>query len=267
LDKPKRYIGMTGFTSGEQVAAVLSTRPDARDPDTREDKYLVMIGVLVSDKSLAKKLLDQPKRYIQPEALGTVFSSERGILNILHINAPREALLDTMLAARGLATHCHGIQVNKSWPDLSIFGHYLKSYPDDKLVLQCGSGALEEAGNSMVTLTRRVMEYEGLATYALIDPSGGRGTPFDERMALQCFGALHRLPFGLAIAGGLSSARLHKLHKLKAFSPFSIDAESGLRSRDDEFVVRFARNYLDIAHTVFAKRIDNDAHADAAAAE
>jgi hypothetical protein len=256
LDRPTHYIGMTGFSTNEEVVKVLEGRPAKRN-------YLIMIGVLVSDKSLAKVPLDQPERYPAPEALGSIFSSDERLLNILHVNAPRETLLETMLHSRELAgPHCHGVQVNKTWPEPQILKEYLRLHPGDKIILQCGSDALKLASPISVGLEPRVAEYKGLAHYVLIDPSGGKGTPFDVVLAQTCFAALKALPFGLGIAGGLSSAQVHRLHKLKSFGKFSIDVESGIRDQDDKLIIKAAKNYLNVADTVFRQLLNERAHSD-----
>jgi hypothetical protein len=259
LNKPLPYIGMTGFSSSTEVAEALEDASDTKDPETGAYRYLIMLGVLVSDKSLARVLLDQPKRYPPPEALGNIFPQGGGYLNILHVNAKGEALLQTMLRARELAgPHCHGVQINKTWPSPSILKAYLREYPGDTLILQCGTAALKEVSYSSRRLVEQVSEYKELATHVLIDPSGGTGMPFDVVLAQQCFAALHELPFGLGIAGGLSSANMHKLHRLAKFWPFSIDVESGLRTPKDDFDSKSAYKYLKLADNFFSEQVSRN---------
>ena len=251
MQKPPRYIGLTGFGSNAEVKEVLARRKEGGD-----QKNLIMIGVLASDKSLAGETLDQPKRYPSPEALGSIFPDDQDVLNLLHVNAKQEAFLATMLQARELAgPRCHGIQLNRTRPDPEIFQEYLRHYPGDTLVLQCGSKALSQIRSSTL-LNAKVAEYKGLAKYVLIDKSGGTGVPFDTDEAQRCFEALLDLPFGLGIAGGLNSERLRSLYKLRQFGQFSIDAETGIRDSEDTFDTRIAGIFLEVAEQVFA-RIDN----------
>lgn len=246
MTKPPAYIGMTGLSSRQEADEVLAGH--------EEKNLLLMIGVLASYKSLNGLELDQPKRYPPKEILADIFPEAAKVLNILHINAPPEAFLDTMLQGKELAQRCQGIQLNITWPVPAILEKYLKIYPDDILILQCGRRALEQTGD-VKGLAARVKQYEGLARYVLIDTSGGRGIPFDVEHAKRCFEALQPLSLGLGIAGGLDSSKLHKLHRLKSFMPFSIDAESGLRTDDDLFSARKALHYLKCAATVYKERL------------
>jgi hypothetical protein len=246
---PPSYIGMTGFSTREQVEAVLAHR-------SKSAKHYLMIGVLVSHKSLHGQPLDQPKRYPPREVLGDIFTDGKQLLNLLHFNtnAP-EQLLDDMLLAQDLAgIFCHGFQLNMMWPDIKILQGYRKFCPTQVLVLQCGKRALEQAGSPQA-LADRVGKYEGLIDYVLIDGSGGLGLPFDEILVKEYFSELSKLSgIGFGVAGGLEPGSLYRLHPVwRKFSNFSIDAESGLRI-NDKFSIHIASQYLSIAEEIFKQR-------------
>lgn len=253
--RPKSYIGITGFMSRPEVAAVFNAL-------RTQSAMVFMVGVLVSDKSLRGEP-GNPKRYPMPKELGHIFSSRQDQLNLLHINV-REAvnpdqLLNNLYTARDLAgPNCHGFQLNIPWPDVTVVSRYKARYPKDKLVLQCGAGALESAGNNPHRLALLAADYEGLADYILVDPSGGRGQPFRYNTALGYLSELqHVLPdVGLGIAGGLHKGETQG-HFARLLRPLknslSCDVESGVRDQHDNLSVELARAYAqkmsDLYHT------------------
>lgn len=246
--RPEPYIGVTGFSTRTEVEHMLAARPHGCN--------LLMVGVLVSSKTLAGEQPDQPKRYPPREKLSQICTSEPGLLNFLHLNVSDPGSLgEEMLKAHEFAgEHCHGFQINKTWPDMGAIEKYKKKYPASKVVLQCGVKAIESVEHSPEKLSARVREYGPLVDYVIVDTSGGQGIPFNPFSTENFFSALDAIPdLGLVVAGGLSAGTLVRLTRLwKHFSGFSIDAESKLRTNDTLDLTKVSA-YISIANATFAQ--------------
>lgn len=253
--RPQSYIGITGFSSRGEVERVVAARP-------QESEHLLMIGMLVSHKSLHGQPVEKPKRYPKREVVPSIFMPGKNLLNLIHFNTKNpEVLADDMKEAHELAgEHCHGFQLNMAWPEADAIEQYRVKYPNAKIVLQCGASALEavrESGAVGEKFVKRVASYGPLVDYVLIDQSGGQGLMFDHFYVEQCFELLSQgTPnLGLVVAGGLQSENLHSLYFLwKKFKDFSFDAESKLRDGNDVLSISRAVPYLQIADAVFTRR-------------
>lgn len=247
--RPPSYIGLTGFTSRQQVALVLAGRP-------RNSTQLVMVGVLASDKSLRGEP-SNPKRYPNTREWKRIFSDRDHVLNLLHFNTSEpERLLAHMWLAKDLAgPFCNGFQLNVAWPDPGTLEEYRSIFNNDTIVLQCGTRALDVVGHDPLKLAKKLEVYQGLIDYVLVDPSGGRGIDFEYRAAFYLLDSLYAsLPkVGLGIAGGLSATNVRERVRrlLGQFKHLSIDAEGRLRDSNDHLDVVSARSYLDAAHELY----------------
>ena len=250
--RPKPYIGITGFMTGDEVDKVL----DALSEDTDR---LVMIGGLVSSKTLRHEPNKWPQRYPSPDKLCKIFRGYRNLLNLIHFNTKEpEKLFDDMCLAQDLAgPNCHGFQLNIAWPDKRVLERYKKYalFHHKTIVLQCGGNALREVG-SPFNLGLRLRDYEGLVDYVLVDPSGGLGKEFDPGYAQAAFyyilqNAINPSSIGLGIAGGLHAGNLDCLRKLMPEFEFSIDAEGKLRDKEDHLDIAAAQAYLKAADALY----------------
>src|SRR5438105_4591331 len=108
--RPEAYIGITGFVARKEVDEVFAAL-------TKDTNRLVMVGVLVSDKTLAGEKNKWPQRYPKPDVLSTIFRSYRNALNLIHFNTKEpNRLLYSMSMAQDLAGFdCHGFQLNIAW--------------------------------------------------------------------------------------------------------------------------------------------------------
>ena len=236
----------------QEVGCVLGALPEDSD-------RLVMIGVLVSSKTIRGEANKWPMRYPVPDALCRIFPSYeyQNLLNLLHFNTKEpEKLFEQMCVAQELAgPYCHGFQLNIAWPHKNTLKRYLRfaAAYEKKIVLQCGGKALDLCGRSPAKIAERVREYEGLVEYVLIDPSGGLGQEFDLTFAANCFRELQKVEsIGFGIAGGLHADNLDRLRPLlREFPDFSIDAEGRLRDADDNLDIDKARAYLKAADVLF----------------
>lgn len=248
--RPRPYIGVTGFMSRREVLAV----EDAHCELPLISDVLLMVGVLVSSKTLRGELNKFPARYPKPEQLGSIFTGRVDNLNLLHFNTKeQDRLLDDMCRAQDLAgPKCDGFQLNIAWPDRKVLKRYKTktAFRRKTLVLQCGGHALDQVEHNPLKLTAKVLEYDGLIDYMLIDPSGGKGEPFDLNFAMKCIDTLNsklfRTDIGVGIAGGLSAHNVNDLLGpiLARHSSTSIDAEGRLRDGQDNLDIAKAQAYV-----------------------
>jgi hypothetical protein len=209
----------------------------SRVPDELWGDRQLMVGVLVSSKTMRGEQNKWPGRYPKQGQLDTIFTDDPHCLNLLHFNTDnRETLGEDMIISMRLAgPNCHGFQLNVRWPDLVQLKEFRRHHPDARIVLQLGSKALDEVGWERNAMHQRVYPYveQGLITDVLIDPSGGEGiySPFDRAIELldQCSWISGDLGYGYA--GGLRAERLVSFASLnlERYSRMSIDAEGQLR--------------------------------------
>lgn len=243
------YIGITGFMSLDDVLHVLNSAPvDAR--------RLVMVGVLASLKTMRGIQNKWPNRYPTMDKIADIFPDRPRALNLIHYNTKELDTLGNQLIAMTNygGPNLHGFQLNIVWPSVDVLRAYREVYPTKQIVLQIGGHAFEMVNHSPEQLATRVVEYDGLAEYVLLDPSGGYGKPFDPERARQYLVALKEknLDVGLGVAGGLSPTTLNLVEPLaKEFPELSIDAEGRLRTPEDYLDLKLASEYIRKAFLIF----------------
>ncbi len=242
--RPRSYIGVTGIMSSVQGKSLVSVLPEDSDVD-------LMLGLLMSSKTIRDEPNKWPKRYPKVADLGDIFFYHPKALNLIHFNTKSpENLYEDMLLAQSLAgTYCHGFQLNLVWPDPTVLEMYKWNAPFTyrKIVLQCGHNAMRQASFDPGKIAERVREYKDLVDYVLIDPSGGLGRDFDQFHAERCFDEISDLvpDVGLGIAGGLHEANVERqLTYLFQHHNFSIDAEGRLRDANDDLNIVAAQKYI-----------------------
>jgi hypothetical protein len=197
MNKP--YIGVTGFMSRAEVDAVLEVVPSDAD-------RLLMVGVLVSSKTMLSTPNKWPNRYPSADKIAGIFSDHPLALNLAHFNTkdPNE-LFDQMMEVTELGgENFHGFQLNIKWPDPHTLWRYKQKYPEKIIVLQCGETALESVCFDPIVLASVAGNYKDTCEYLLVDPSGGLGKPLN---SLKSLAYLHHLNLkvsgmGFGIAGG-----------------------------------------------------------------
>jgi hypothetical protein len=248
------YIGVTGFTSQEQVDRALIVFP-------REHRKL-MVGVLVNPRTLAGGENKWKGRYPRVEAIPSIFRPDPRCLNIIHYNADDPARFPGELCRieRLAGPSLHGFQLNLPWPDPELVEDYRRSSGLERpiVILQVGEWALRDVDYDPEILLRSVLEYGSLIDYVLLDPSGGRGAPLSAEDLLGHLEALRSgTRLGLGVAGGLSAKSLDLLDPLrsfKGFSELSIDGEGRLRDwQADELQADEVEDYL-LASLVYFER-------------
>lgn len=254
MKQTSAYIGITGFMKEVEVMAMLDLMP-------RGSQRKLMVGVLMSWKTLNRLPNKWPNRYPDVNDVSRIFTDHPLALNLVHYNTKELATLHWQLEeiTKSCGPNLHGLQLNIAWPDQTVLKMYKESHPDKILVLQIGSRAFELIGHSPERLAAKVLKgYKGLIDYVLLDPSGGYGIDFDPVEIAEYIDALTnfqqkaRLKIGLGIAGGLSATTLRNISPLIAeFSGLSIDAEGRLRDSDDHLDLREAGEYISKASEMF----------------
>ena len=241
------YIGVTGFTALTEVAYVLDGIPS-------QAKRELMVGVLVSSKTLQGIPARHPKRYPPLEVVWRIFPTDPHCLNLIHFSTKDPTTLEDQVdrVLKAVGPGCHGFQFNMCWPRPDTLQRIRPRM--GRLVLQVGGHALEWVRHAPHQLVAKLSEYQGIATDILLDPSGGTGRPFDQEEILEYLRAITHadLGFGIGVAGGLSSESLGSIATIsKEFPTLSINAEGRLRSPDDDLDPLRARAYVQGAYRIF----------------
>lgn len=242
------YVGITGFMSSGEVTEVIS-KSFWGDNDP-----LLMVGVLMSSKTLGGKRNKWSKRYPFGYNISTIFPSHPRALNLIHFSTDYPDNLDRELfeAVRIGGERLHGFQLNVVWPKIHLLRAFKKSYPEMKLVLQLGNKAIIKAGKSRKVLAQKVADYQGLIDYVLLDGSGGYGLAFDFRSSYEYLSYLSEVGIkyniGIGLAGGMCAAEVDRFYELRRclYLPngLSTDAEGRLRDRFDQLDIAKAVDYL-----------------------
>lgn len=232
------YIGVTGFMAPQEVRAAL--RCFSGSPT-----HKLMAGILVSSKTLAGKTNRWPGRYPKIERIGEIFQEHPAAVNLIHYNTDEPNTLSGQLLRLEVAgPYMHGFQLNVAWPSIGEIETFHEATDfKQRIVLQIGRRAIEEVENSPEKLTDMVYHYVGIVEDILLDPSGGKGQPFDIEKAGVFLRAIASRGFeiNLGIAGGLGPDSLHLVEPfLEKFPQLNIDAEGRLRDpeNDDLDVIR-----------------------------
>lgn len=247
--KQRPYIGITGFMKIEETREILGVVPK----DSNRD---IMIGILVSQRTLKGEQNKWPNRYPKLERLDEIFINHSLAMNLVHYNTKEpKSLYDQLIHITELQIlNLDGFQLNICWPIWGQLAAYKKHY-DKEIVLQVGHRAFEEVDNSPEKLAARLLLYEDIIDRVLLDPSGGLGKSFDIESAKQYLRIIRDRGFkkGIGVAGGLSPTTLCLIEPLvKEFPDLSIDAESRLRDKDDNLDLDVAKQYLLNALQIFS---------------
>jgi hypothetical protein len=237
------YVGVSGFMRRDEASAALDAFPDCG--------RLLMVGVLVSGKTLAGQPNKYPRRYPKVEDIAGIFIDDPRCLNLVHVSLdeigtwPKD-ILETAMRAGGPL--CDGIQLNTPYPSTpsgegalsATLRCFRDKFPEARLVFQIrpdDETALELAARACYVVGKRARK----ATDILIDASGGAGLGLDIGRADDIIAATQRHardigygPACIGVAGGLCAETLPDVGPLLAARPgLSIDAEGRLRDGAD----------------------------------
>lgn len=247
--KPKSYIGITGFNTVAQV----------KELNTRLNSYpfgYFMYGVTCSNKRLLDPTSSgktSPSLNELPKILEEV---PKHHLPMVHYFSSNEKTLHEEVVA--LFEYCDlacGLQLNATWPHPEQIRHIQQKlsnrYPSKRtswehvpITLQLPKSVLELSNNDIIT---GLQQYEGLISYALIDPSGGEGIDVDLKRASELLQwmqtSLETITPG--VAGGFGhdnvAARIKELRNISrchscqqdVVKDFCIDAQGKLRTDEE----------------------------------
>lgn len=198
--RPRSYVGITGYETAAQVAAVRNSVPADR---------LMMVGCGMRGHPTRWNPDKWPNRCPYPSKLPSIFGSHPNVLNVLHFT-PLEGcdLFEHMCMAHEVAgPNFHGIQLNMPWPDVDPLIRYKSRFQGAIITIPLQPDALDVFGQNPnpMAIARRLKDYDGIADYTLIDASAGYGQELDVDFTLRCYDAISTLmpDLGLVAAGGL----------------------------------------------------------------
>jgi hypothetical protein len=245
------YIGITGFMALHEVVA-------AHGHMSRASTHRLMVGVLMSSKTLAGQRNSHPGRYPRREAVAGIFVSETRVLNLVHYHPedPTTLVDDAQRIVTLAGPRLDGFQFNTPWPDPSRIAAIRHMFPELFIVLQVGPAAMERISlirnGCMKEFTLALARYGPSIDAVLIDPSGGTGTLFDPQEAARWLRAAREVPgLEIGVAGGLGPHTAHLVKPLiKEFPKLNIDAEGRLRTQPSDALDLLAvKTYLAGAHS------------------
>ena len=235
----KPYVGITGFKTEKEVQEI--GKIFENNGFTGQGVYLPMLGYLVSAKKLTKRLEEGQQSPAFNDLGKLVRAAPSDFLTMLHYHSENKdhlaAEVDQLFSLEGMYYHCKALQLNMPWPYLKQIEKIKETFSEMQIVLQIPKSASEES--SLEELASRASEYDGLVSYALIDPSGGLGIPFEVTKSTELMFALREtMPNTMiGIAGGLSGENVEERVKTITQSygqPFCIDAQGKLRTKIGE---------------------------------
>lgn len=226
------YIGITGVKTEEESLRILEIVREIGLPST----HRVMIGGLASYKGLSRGVVADPNQYVLPDELRTVFNPDRQLFNVVHYNSRAKGLVAQVEVLLDRVEVADGIQLNIAWPEPSILRRLRDRYYAE-IVLQVSAEAAAMLAHEPVRIAAKLAQYEGVIDYALLDPSGGVGKPFDLGYIAPILEAVvdTNLDIGWGVAGGLGPGQLEKLESLLQICPtLSWDSQARLRTADGQ---------------------------------
>ncbi len=251
------YVGVTGFMSKNEVEEALKVVP-------RNSKRRLMVGVLLSDKTLRGERNKWPGRYPKKENISEIFTSYPQVLNLIHYNTDYPDTLSLQLAeiTKIADPNFDGFQLNTAWPPIAELWRYRNANPNKFLLLQMGDKALKKIDSygclAESYLEDRFTDYSWVIDAVLVDPSGGKGQPLNSAKGAKYLRGLRAYPLlGIGIAGGLGPDSLRLIEPLlREFPNLSIDAEGKLRTPkpEDALNMEATKSYLERAFELLKDR-------------
>lgn len=262
LSKP--YIGVTGYTTVEQIDAV----HQAVGP--YDGDRMLMDAVLIRARDVNQRWandqvsspVDFAKRFMSVDEMQRLFAvPSDGSLRMIHFLTTTPTRLDEQLAdcIEQFGTHVDGFQINwLAQPSPTELADFRSAFDRQRataglspstLILQLHPQVFENAGES-AGLAEYVEPYvnAGAITHVLYDPSGGQGLAFDPQSAIATALELRRAfpELNLGIAGGLSPDNVAaNVGTVWREDPMvSIDVESRVRTADDDLDISLAARFI-----------------------
>jgi hypothetical protein len=194
MNKP--YIGVTDFTTYEQVLEVCQYIPEGRR---------LHVGAMISYKTLhgIPTSTGWEKIWLKPPELKALFARDPKVFNVIHYADydDKTTLLDLTMVMQAAGSGVEAIQLDMKWPLPSLLSDLRAIAPHIKIIQQIGSTAIKESTD----WERDLAAYEGLADYVLMDCGMGKGIPFSPDHMLFLVGIARKYfdEDQIAVAGGL----------------------------------------------------------------
>lgn len=259
----KPYVGITGPVNVQETKDICKEFSEAGY--SMLSSHIPMLGFLVSYKTLNKQPT-QNRRYPQANSLPELLRATNGqVLTMVHYNSKEINTLSNQVAQifNGIYNDglCSAVQLNIEWPDIGQVSKIKEQHPDMQIVFQASHKAMD--GKTPNQITKGIQEYGNSINYVLIDPSGGRGMPFDLESSVAIYSELRSQCSDLTIgfAGGFTGDNVANqvkkiLQRVDPENSFCIDAEGGLRDKlspeygDDLLNISKVRSYLKSASSI-----------------
>ena len=262
MKKAKAYVGITGPVNIKETKYICKEFSEAGY--SMDSPHIPMLGFLVSYKTLNGRTT-QNRRCPPANSLPELLRSTNGrVLTMVHYYSKKMKTLSNQVAQifDGVYENalCKAIQLNIVWPDIGQVAKIREQHPDMQVVFQASHKATD--GKTPNQIAKNVQDYGDSISYVLIDPSGGRGMPFDLESSVAIYSELRDQCPDLAIgfAGGFTgenvAPRLKEIFKQIEEDKFCIDAEGGLRDKitsaygNDLLNIEKVRGYLQSASLV-----------------
>jgi hypothetical protein len=226
------YIGVTDFTSCEQVLEALACIPEICN-------RRLHVGHMMSYKTFHNIPTETgwENVWLRGEKLRAVFQDTPRVFNVLHFadfGNPYLTTSDDLIAAcEEAGPYLHGLQLDMIWPQRQLIIDVKRAFPNLEIILQVSRKALEDMKSRNENLSERLNHYESCVDYFLIDWGMGTGKLMDMLVVMDLVEqALEVVPAErIAVAGGLGPNTYHMLKGVFVKSKnISCDAQGQMRS-------------------------------------
>lgn len=229
------YVGITDFTSFEQVTRMLEVFRRHRQSDSKRQLH---IGVMMSYKTLNCIETKWSKAFPPKETIADIFGLTDDADDLYYCLHYADYDHDTKFTDLACGIEYAGpwvnaVQLDMPWPDPGVVASGVHtSRKQIEVILQVGKRSIEEADDDPAEVVRRLEDYEGVIHRVLLDKSMGRGLGMDAAGLIPFARAIKdRFPnLGLVAAGGLGPESINLVEPLaKELPDLSIDAQEKLR--------------------------------------
>ncbi len=237
------YVGITDFTNFEQVQRMTRVFQKHKHPASTR---MLHVGVMMSYKTLHGIESKWSNVFPPKDTIAEIFgqaahTDAKDLYYCLHYaDYGFEARFDDLQkAVKYAGPRINALQLDMTWPHpATILNARISSSFDgqcpefEEVILQIGTGALQQVDGDPVKLLRRLREYKGVVNRILFDRSMGRGLDLDAVGAVQFIREIkNEFPdLGLVVAGGLGPNTVNLIEPLlEEFPDISIDAQGKLR--------------------------------------
>lgn len=230
---PYGYIGVTDFTSIDQVNECLEHLPD----EIFSLGYKLHVGVMCSFSTINDIPTKMNWKSVWPstEQIEKIFQPNDKVLNVLHYADYSSPCRTTAQIIDKVISHgsknMQALQLDMPWPSEELLTHLKTNYPDLLVITQVSHKALEMCPNRE-DLHKKLLHLQGLTNWALIDYGMGRAQPIDVPHAHDILSVAREIfpPSRLTIAGGLGPDTLEAINPLMSrWGLMSIDAQGQMR--------------------------------------